>query len=71
MYSVIFKITFVTIKALNNKNFHQQFVSIETGSMYMQYIQGILPNLPAGTTFIEIYNQSAGLFGTCTYLGIF
>ena len=28
---------------------------IETGSMYMQYVQGINSNIPAGTTFIEIY----------------
>ena len=27
---------------------------IEMGSMYMQYVQGIKPNIPACTTFIEI-----------------
>ena len=32
---------------------------IETRSMYMQYIQGIQPNVPASTTFIEIYRQSS------------
>ena len=31
---------------------------VELGSMYVQYIQGILPNVPAHTTFIEIYRQS-------------
>ena len=28
---------------------------IETGSMYVQYVQGISPNVPARTTFIELY----------------
>ena len=27
------------------------------------------PNIPACTTFIEIYDHNSGLFGTCTYLG--
>ena len=30
---------------------------VETGSMYLQYVQGISPNVPAHTTFIEIYNK--------------
>ena len=41
------------------------------GSMYVQCIQGILPNVPACTTFIKIYNHSSGLFGMCTYLGTY
>ena len=33
---------------------------VETGSMYVQYLQGIKPNVPAaaGTMFIEIYMSS-------------
>ena len=27
---------------------------VETGSMYVQYVQGILPNVPACTAFIEL-----------------
>ena len=27
---------------------------VETGSMYVQYVQGIKPNVPASTTFIEL-----------------
>ena len=29
----------------------------------MRYVQGIQPNVPARTTFIDIYKN--GLFGTC------
>ena len=36
--------------------------------MYVQYLQGIWPNIPAHTTFIVIYYHCSGLFGTCTYL---
>ena len=30
----------------------------ETRSAYMQYVQGIQPNVTSHTTFIEIYRQS-------------
>ena len=32
---------------------------VETGSMYVQYVQGVKPNVPARTTFIEIYIDSS------------
>ena len=34
---------------------------IETRSMYVQYIQGIQPNVPTRTTFIEIYCMYSNL----------
>ena len=46
---------------------------VETGSIYVQYNQGIQPNVPPHTTFIYINNHSSGLFRglfcMCTYHG--
>ena len=39
---------------------------VETGSMYMQYVQGISPNIPAHTTFIEILYKIFN--GTIAYI---
>ena len=41
--------------------------------MYVQYVQGIQPNVPACTKLIELYNHSSGLFnvyGKCPYLQV-
>ena len=34
---------------------------VETGSMYVQYVQGIQTNVPARTTFIEILDGCQGV----------
>ena len=39
----------------NNKTMYI-IVGVETGSMYVQYVQVIQPNMPAHTTFKEIYS---------------
>ena len=40
-----------------SKILHPIFGGVETGSMYLEYIQGIQPNVPAHTTFIELYRE--------------
>ena len=66
----------IIIRQQNRKaKFKQIKGGVETGFMYMQYVQGIQPIVPARTTFIDIYNHSSGLFiglfGACTYHGMF
>ena len=45
-------------------------VGDETRSGYMQYVQGILPNIPACTTFIDIYELKDHSFSSNMYLGM-
>ena len=53
-------------KTCNGLIYSQKMGGVETGSMYMQYVQGISPNIPAHTTFIEILYKIFN--GTIAYI---
>ena len=44
---------------LENGKLEGQKGGLDTGSMYVQYVQFIQPHVPACTTLIEIYGQGS------------
>ena len=44
------------------KKYYREEGGDETRLGYVQYVQGIQPNVPACTSFIDVYGQSYGLF---------
>ena len=56
VYCILFSSIKLFPKAPSQK-MYQYFGGVDKGSMYVQYVQAIQPNVPAHTTFIEIYSQ--------------